>query len=113
MLNIDKLGVNLAVDTVVAIVRSTEINAYSLDSMVTLSKLALASRSKAAIVESGLSYGQSTAVSVSVKEPGKVTLTGVVENEKGRIRAEGVVRGVKGVEAVDNRIRVRPDDRHA
>ena len=81
--------------------------------MVTLSKLALASRSEVAIVESGLSYGQSTAVSVSVKEPVRVTLTGVVENEKGRIRAEGVVQGVKGVEPVDNQIRVRPGDRHA
>ncbi len=113
VLNIDKLSINLAIDTVVAIARSDEINVCSLDSMVTLSKLALASRSEAAIVESGLSYGQSTAVSVSVKEPGRVTLTGVVENEKGRIRAEGVVRGVKGVEAVDNQIRVRPGDRHA
>jgi osmotically-inducible protein OsmY len=81
--------------------------------MVTLSKLALASRSEVAVVESGLSYGQSTAFSVSVKEPGRVTLTGVVENEKGRIRAEGVVQGVKGVEPVDNQIRVRPGDQHA
>jgi len=113
VLNIDKLSVNLAIDTVLAIARSDEINVCSLDSMVTLSKLALASRSEAAIVESGLSYGQSTAVSVSVKEPGRVTLTGVVENENGRIRAEGVVRGVKGVETVDNQIRVRPGDRHA
>jgi cytidylate kinase len=113
VLNIDKLSVNLAIDTVVAIASSDEINACSLDSMETLSKLALVSRTEAAIVESGLSYGQSTAVSVSVEVPGKVTLTGVVENEKGRIRAEGVVRGVKGVEAVDNQIRVRPGDRHA
>jgi cytidylate kinase len=113
VLNIDKLSVSLAIDTVLAIARSDEINVCSLDSMVTLSKLALASRSEAAIVESGLSYGQSTAVSVSVKEPGRVTLTGVVENENGRIRAEGVVRGVKGVETVDNQIRVRPGDRHA
>ena len=113
VLNIDKLSVNLAIDTVLAIACSDEINACSQDSMETLAKLALVSRSEAAIVESGLSYGQSTAVSVSVEKPGKVTLTGVVENEKGRIRAEGVVRGVKGVEAVDNQIRVRPSDRHA
>jgi len=113
VLNIDKLNVNLAIDTVVAIARSDEINACSLDSMETLAKLALASRSEAAIVESGLSYGQSTAVSVSVEAPGKVTLTGVVENEKGKIRAEGVIRAVKGVETVDNQIRVSPGDRHA
>ena len=45
------------IDTVLAIARSDEINVCSLDSMVTLSKLALASRSEVAIVESGLSYG--------------------------------------------------------
>jgi osmotically-inducible protein OsmY len=79
----------------------------------TLAKLALSSRAEAAIEETGLSYGPSTSVSIFVEQPGKVTLSGLVENERSKTRAEEVIKGVKGVESVDNRIRIRPADRHA
>ena len=113
VLNLDKLSVGLAVDTVVNIARSDEISVCSQDSIETLAKMSLAARAEAAIEESGLSYGPSTAVTVSVDTPGRITLSGLVDNEKGRLRAEDVIRGVQGVESVDNRIRLRPADRHA
>lgn len=113
VLNVDKVTMNLAVETVVTMARSPEMKTCTMDSMQSLSKLSLYHRADAALVESGVSYGQATAVSISVDEPGKVTLTGLVEDERSKIRAEEVIRGVKGVESVDNQIRVRPADRHA
>ncbi len=113
VLNMDKLGVNLAVDTVVTIGRSEEIGVCSLSAIDALARLALTSRVEATLEESGLSYGPSTAVSILVEQPGKVRLSGIVENETSKTKAENVIKGVKGVESVDNRIRIRPADRHA
>lgn len=113
LLNMDKLSIPLAVDTLVGIARSEEITSCSLDSMETLAKLALTARAEAAIEEAGLSYGPSLTVSVSVAEMGKVRLDGTVGDEISKVRAAEVVKGVSGVEAVDNLIRVRPADRHA
>lgn len=112
-LNMDKIGVNLAVETVLGMARSSEIKACSVDAMRSLAALALAHRAEAAIIEAGLSYGPETAVSVSVPAPGQVRLTGLVGDEASRKRAEEVVRRVPGVESVENRIRSVPTDRHA
>lgn len=113
LLNMEKLSVSLAVDTVLTMARSSEIKACKLDSLESLGKLALAHRAEAALIESGVSYGQATSVSVSVEEPGRVRLSGVVEDEKSKIRAEEVLKTVKGVNSIDNKIRVHPADRHA
>jgi cytidylate kinase len=113
LLNMDKLSIPLAVDTIVGIARSEEIASCSLDSMETLAKLALAARAEAAIEEAGLSYGPSLTVTVSVAEMGKVRLDGTVGDEISKVRAGEVVKAVSGVESIDNRIRVRPADRHA
>jgi len=113
VLNTDKLSVDSAVDTVVALARSAEINACSLHALESLGYLALAGRVEAAITEAGLSYGPGTSVMAAVEKPGKVRLTGLVEDEQSKKRAEEVVKKVKGVTAIDNQIRIRPSDRHA
>ena len=113
VLNMDKITVGLAAESIAAIARSEEIGVCAMSAIDTLAKLALSSRAEAAIEEAGLSYGPSTSVSIFVEQPGKVTLSGLVENERSKTRAEDVIKGVKGVESVDNRIRIRPADRHA
>jgi cytidylate kinase len=113
VLNADKISVDLAAATVAAIGRSEEIGVCSVSALDALARLALTSRAEAALEESGLSYGPSTAVNILVEEPGKVRLSGIVENEKSKTRAEDVIKGVKGVETVVNQIRIRPADRHA
>ncbi len=104
----DKLDVDLAVDTILTMARSTEIIACSADAMNELANLALRSRAEAAIIEAGLSTGRLTAVFVSVPGPGVVQLTGVVKDGETRDLAEVVVKKVEGVDAVENRITVIP-----
>ncbi len=113
LLNMDKLSTALAVDTIVAMAGSDEIAACSIDSMKALASLALTARVEAAIEESGLSYGPSMSVSVSVEEMGRVRLQGAVGDRVTREKAEAVAKGVKGVESIDNQIRVWAADRHA
>ena len=113
VLNMDKLSVDLAVDTVVNVARSNEIQACSIDAMRSIQTLALANRVEASVEEAGFAYGHNMSVAVSVPQPGKVELTGIVEDEASRTRAEEIARGVKGVESIDNRIRLVPADRHA
>lgn len=113
VLNMDKIGVGLAADTVVGMAHSSEIKACSVDAMQSLAALALGHRVEAAIIEAGLSYGPETAVSVTVTAPGKVRLAGLVGDEASKKRAEEVAKRVQGVEAVENRIRSVPTDRHA
>ena len=76
VLNMDKITVGLAAESVAAIARSEEIGVCAINAIDTLAKLALASRAEAAIGESGLSYGPSTSVSIFVGLPGKVILSG-------------------------------------
>jgi hypothetical protein len=109
VLRTDKLDVDLAVDTILTMARSSEIKACSADAMVELEKMALRSRAEAAIIEAGLSTGRLTVVFVSVPEPGVLQLTGVVRDEGTRDLAEVVVKKVYGVNAVENRITVIPD----
>ena len=113
LLNMDKLSIPMAVDTIAGIARSEEITSCSLDSMETLAKMALSARAEAAIEEAGLSYGPTLSVTVSVAEMGTVRLEGTVGDQISKVRAGEVVQAVSGVQTVDNRIRVRAADRHA
>lgn len=113
VLNMDKLTVELAVNTVINLASSEAIQACSVDALRSIECMALLHRAEAAILEAELAYGQPGAVSVTVLEPGHVELTGYVGSEVTRTRAEEVVRAVRGVEAVQNRIRVVPADRFA
>jgi len=114
ILNMDKLSVQLAVNTVIQMARSEDIKACSIDAMKSLEVMGLVNRAEAALIEAGLTYGPAGAyVSVIVEEPGRVRLLGVVDDKTSKTRAEKIVKNVKGVESIDNQIRVAPADRHA
>lgn len=112
VLNMDKLSVNLAVDTILDMARSEEIKACSIDAMKSLEMMGLARRAEAALIEAGLTYGPTTYISISVSDPGKIRLSGLVENQASKTRAEEVLKNAKGVESIDNQIRIAPADRH-
>jgi len=114
VLNMDKVSVKLAVDTILTMARSDEIKACSVDAMKSLEVMGLANRAEAALIEAGLTYGPAGAyVSVIVEEPGRVRLLGMVDDKTSKTRAEKIVKNVKGVESIENQIRVAPADRHA
>ena len=102
-LNMDNLSVALAVDTVLKMARSEEIQARSVDAMKSLEMMSLARRANAALIESGL---PSSSLSVSVLEPGKILLTGTVINSSTATKAEETLRKVRGIESVNNEVRV-------
>ena len=108
VLNMDKLSVNLAVSTVLHMVRSPEISEASADAIETLETMALASRAEAALSEATVGRGIASALSVSVVAPGKVRVSGRVETGAQKADAESAVRAVKGVEVVENVIEVVP-----
>jgi cytidylate kinase len=113
VLNMDKITVKLAVDTILTIARSDEIKACSVDAMKSLEMMGLHTQAEAALIEAGLTYGPAgTYVSVIVEEPGRVRLLGVVDDKASKTRAEKVIKNVKGVESIENQIRVAPADRH-
>lgn len=113
VLNMDKLSVNLAVNTILDMARSEEIKACSIDAMKSIEMMGLAHRAEAALIEAGLTYGPTTSISLSVTEPGKVRLSGLVEKQTTKTRAEKILKNVKGVESIENQIRVTSLDRHA
>jgi len=113
VLNMDKLSVNLAVNTILDMARSEEIKACSIDAMKSIEMMGLARRAEAALIEAGLTYGPTTSVSVSVVEPGKIRLSGFVENQATKTRAENLLKALQGVGSIENQIRVTPADRHA
>jgi cytidylate kinase len=113
VLNMDKLNVDLAVNTILDMARSEEIKTCSIDAMKSLEMMGLTTRAEAALIEAGLTYGPVTSVSIHVEEPGKIRLTGMVENQESKARAERVLKTVKGVNSIDNQIRIVPADRHA
>jgi cytidylate kinase len=114
VLNMDKITVKLAVETILTMARSDEIKACSVDAMKSLEAKGLASRVEAALTEAGLTYGPAGAyVWTLVGEPGRVRLFGVVDDKATKTRAEKVVKNVDGVESIENQIRVGPTDRHA
>ena len=108
VLNMDKLSVNLAVSTVLHMVRSPDISEASTEALRTLGTMALASRAEAALSEANVGLGIVPALSVSVVAPGKVRVSGRVEREGQKADAENVLRAVKGVEVVENVIEVVP-----
>jgi cytidylate kinase len=114
ILNMDKLSVPLAVNTVIQMARSEEIKACSIDAIKSLEMMGLQTRAEAALIEAGLTYGPAgTYIQVQVEEPGKALLTGRVDSDASKKRAQETVQKVKGVDSVDNRIMIAPADRHA
>lgn len=113
VLNMDKLSVDLGVNTVLGLARSEEIKACSIDAVKSIEMMGLARRAEAALIEAGLTYGPTTSISVSVVEPGKIRLGGLAENKATRTRAENLLKTLKGVGSIENQIRLTPADRHA
>jgi len=103
--NMDKLSVQSAVETVVRLARSNEIEACAVDSLRSLEMLALTRRVEAALAEAGFSHGFSNLVTVSVPGAGKVVLRGFVKDSSSNAALVEVVRSVVGVTAVENKIR--------
>lgn len=113
VLNMDKLSVGLAVNTVLQMARSEDIKSCSIDAMKSIEKMGLVRRAEAALIEAGLTYGPTTSISVSVVEPGKIRLSGLAESQATKTRAESLLKALKGVVSIENQIRVAPADRHA
>ncbi len=114
VLNMDKVTVKLAVETILTMARSNEIKACSVDAMKSLEMMGLQTRAEAALIEAGLTYGPAgTYIQVQVEEPGKVHLTGRVDSDVTKKLAQEIVLKVKGTGSVDNRIMLAPADRHA
>ena len=112
VLNTNKLGIDSAAETVVSMAQSGDIKDCSKESLETLGRYALVSRSEAAIVEAGVSYGFNSTVHVSVEEPGKVQLFGYVYDEGAKVRTEEVIMAINGVEGIVNQIQVLPPERY-
>ena len=112
VLNMDKIGIDSAAETVVSLAESGDIKSCSLRSLEVLGNQALASRAEAAIMEARISFGINTTVFVSVDEPGMVKLSGFVYDEDMRASVEDIVKNVKGVDGIENEIRVLPPERH-
>ena len=114
VLNMDKLSVPLAVNTVIQMARSEEIKTCSIDAIKSLEMMGLQTRAEAALIEAGLTYGPTgTYIQVQVEEPRKVLLAGRVDSDATKKRAQEIVQKVKGVSFVDNRVMITPADRHA
>ena len=114
VLNMDKVTVKLAVETILTMARSDEIKACSVDAMKSLEMMGLQTRAEAALIEAGLTYGPAgTYIQVQVEEPGKVVLTGRVDSDVTKKLAQEIVQKMKGTGSVDNRIMIAPADRHA
>ena len=114
VLNMDKVTVKLAVETILTMARSDEIKACSVDAMKSLEMMSLQTRAEAALIEAGLTYGPAgTYIQAQVEDPGKVLLTGRVDSDVTKKRAQEIVQKVKGAGSVDNRIMIAPADRHA
>jgi hypothetical protein len=108
VLNMDKLSVNLAVATVLQVVRSPEISEASAAAIASLETLALTSRAEAALVEAGFAHGFYTSLSVTATAPGTIRVSGNVDALERKAKAETVLKTVKGVESVENAVQVVP-----
>jgi hypothetical protein len=102
----DKLSVNLAVSTVLQMVRSPEFSEASTEALRALDTMALTSRAEAALIEATFGYEFVSSLSVSVVAPRKIQVRGTVGTEARRTEAEQALRAVKGVDAVENLIEV-------
>jgi cytidylate kinase len=113
VINMDKLSLDSAVETVVRVAKSEEIKACSLDAMRQIEMMALKSRIEASIMEAGLAYGHTLSISVGVPEPGVAELVGFVEDQVSLEKAQKVVGEVAGVRKVLNRLKLFPATRYA
>lgn len=113
VINMDKLSLDLAVETVVRVARSEEIKACSIDAMRQIETMALKSRLEAAIMEAGLAYGHTISISIEVPEPGVAQLSGFVEDQASLDKAQKVVESVPGVRKLVNHLKVVPATRYA
>ncbi len=111
VLNMDKLSVEVAVGTVLHVVRSPAVSNASEGAIRTLGMLALARRAEAVLTEATAGQEFASVLSVTVVEPGTVRVSGNVDMEKTRSAVEAVLRAVKGVETVENMIQVAPPRR--
>src|SRR4030043_316707 len=94
VLNMDKVSVKLAADTILTMARSDEIKACSLDAMKSFEMMGLKNRAEAVLIEAGVTYGPTTSISVSVVEPGKIRLSGMAENQATKTRAESLLKAL-------------------
>jgi cytidylate kinase len=106
VLNMDKLSVDAAAQTVVDLARSPGIVEASTEAVRSLEMLGLSARAEAALLEAGFSSGRVPSVRVAAVEPGKVQLTGFVDSEARRGAAERALRDVAGVAVIENTIQV-------
>ncbi len=97
MLNMDKWSTDQAVDMIVGLARKGEASARSVDVTSHLRTMALATRTRAALIEAGFSM---TNLSLSVPEPGRVHLVGRECSASDVARARNIVQGLQGVESV-------------
>lgn len=109
VLNMDKVSVNLAVETILSMARSSEMKSCSSEALQSLKNMALENKARAAIIEAGLSSGKLTAVFVSVSGTGRVQLTGVTKDEEIKERAGRILENLEGVDSIDNQITVIPE----
>jgi cytidylate kinase len=108
VLNMDKLSVNLAVRTVLQMIRSPEISEASEEAIRSLESMALTSRAEAALVEASLGHGAYSSLAVAVVAPGRVRVSGSVDSGDKKAKAEQLLKTVKGIESVENVIQVAP-----
>jgi cytidylate kinase len=106
VLNMDKLRLQTAVETVVQLVRSPEFPDASPDAIRSLDTMALTSRAEAALIEATFGQGFVSSLSVTVVAPGTVRVGGEVHTGAQKAEAERILRTVRGVAAVENGIRV-------
>jgi CMP/dCMP kinase len=108
VLNMDKLSVEMAVNTMTQMVRSPGFAEASAEAIRSLETLALTSRVEAALIEATFGQGFVSSLSVTIVAPGEVRVSGNVESEEKKAKAERVLRAVRGVESVENAIHVVP-----
>jgi len=106
VLNMNHLSEDLAVDTVLHMARSEEIEERSMEAMRSLETISLVQRARAALSEASLLEGRISYPVVSVTEPGCVQLTGIVTDRSTKKKMEEILGRVKGVKEIDNKIHV-------
>ncbi len=104
VLNMDHISEDLAIDTILHLARSEEIQARSTDVMQSLEMISLLQRTRATLIEAEAFDRMFSFADVSVPMPGCVRLTGVVTSEANKDLIEKMMRKVKGVEVVENKI---------
>jgi osmotically-inducible protein OsmY len=108
VLNMDKLTLDLAVSTVMHMVRSPQVPGASPADLAALETRALASRAEAALVAANIGGRYAPTLFVSVVGPGRVRVSGQVDTAAQRTEAAQVLAAVKGMVAVENEIQVVP-----